>query len=529
MRNWKPGISSPVFVVLLAGVVHETSRAQVTTRISVDSAGVEGNDPSKISATYSLSGSGRYVAFFSSADNLVPADTNDRPDVFVHDRLTSVTSRVSVSSSGEGGNDSSGSPSISADGRFVAFDSTSDNFVSHDSNDAGDVFLHDRQLGVTTRVSVQSNGAQVQDSSWGPIISGDGNTVVFCSLSSEFDPKDTNGQIDVFAHDRRTGVTSRISVATSGAEANRQSFAAAISHDGRFVSFTSLADNLDPADTNGFFDAFLRDRRAGTTVRVGLDSHGAEATAGSSAGGISDDGRYACFASSSPMVPSDGNGEADIFVRDLQTGLTTRVSVDSSGSESDGDSSFPKLSPDGRFVSFSSWATNLVRDDRNGEQDAFVHDRETAVTWRVSVSSSGLQGNGSAWSTAISDDGRLVVFDSSASNIVDGDTNRSVDTFVHGRPLTLDVSPPVVTEGGSVLISTFTGRAHAPALLVAVAVNDAPTFLPIRVGVFDATGDWALNHAVPNGLAGIRVTLQAFGVEPSGSADSSNPLTVRVE
>ena len=230
---------------------------QGTERVSVDSAGNQGNGAS---AFPSISPDGRFVAFRSDASNLVPGDTNGIGDVFVHDRQTGATQRVSVSSSGTqaAGLNSAGA-SISADGRLVAFASGASNLVSGDSNNARDIFVHDRQTGATTRVSVSSSGVQANANSFFPSLSADGRLVSFYGSSNNLVPGDTNGKSDVFLHDRQTGTTLLVSVDSAGNQGNQSSSgASSISADGRSVAFSSQASNLVSDDTNGTTDLFVR-------------------------------------------------------------------------------------------------------------------------------------------------------------------------------------------------------------------------------------------------------------------------------
>jgi Tol biopolymer transport system component len=286
---------------------------------------------------------------------------------------TPKTRRVSVSSAGAEGNNWSYYPSISADGRFVAFSSDASNLVAGDGNGTSDVFVRDRATGKTRRVSVSSAGAEGNNASYDPSISADGRFVAFHSDASNLVAGDGNGTSDVFVRDRATGKTRRVSVSSAGAEGNGDSYASSISADGRFVAFHSNASNLVAGDGNGTSDIFVHDRATGKTRRVSVSSAGAQGNGASYNPSISADGRFVAFHSNaSNLVAGDGNGTTDVFVHDRATGKTRRVSVSSAGAEGNGASYNPSISADGRFVAFESSASNLVAGDGNGTSDIFV-------------------------------------------------------------------------------------------------------------------------------------------------------------
>jgi Tol biopolymer transport system component len=402
-----------------------------TTRVSVASDGTQANGGS---FTPSISADGRYVAFASIAVNLVSGDTNGVQDIFVHDRQTGQTTRVSVASGGAQANGPSFDPSISADGRYVAFASLATNLVSGDTNDHRDIFVHDRQTGQTTRVSVASGGAQANGPSFDPSISADGRFVAFASLASNLVSGDTNNTGDIFVHDRQTGATTRVSIGPGGTQANRGSLAPSISADGRYVAFHSDATNLVSGVTNGTTHIFVHDRQTGATTRVSVASDGTEGNSVSIKPSISADGRYVAFQSiATNLVSGDTNGTQDIFVHDRQTGQTTRVSVASDGTEGNSGSNDPSISANGRYVAFQSQANNLVSEDTGFITDIFIHDRQTGVTTRVSIAFDGTEANNVSSAPSISADGRYIAFESNASNLVDGDTNGTQDIFVHDR------------------------------------------------------------------------------------------------
>jgi Tol biopolymer transport system component len=418
---------------LLATALGAPVAGQVTERVSVDSLGAQGNWDSGFP---SISADGRYVAFASGATNLVSGDTNWSADVFVRDRQSGTTERVSVDSLGAQGNGTSVAPSISADGRYVAFSSLA-SLVSGDTNFDDDVFVHDRQGGTTERVSVDSFGTQGNSDSYAPSISADGRYVAFWSRATNLVGGDTNGAYDVFIRDRQSGTTERVSIDSLGAQGNGDSRYPSISADGRYVAFHSVATNLVGGDTNGWLDVFVRDRQSGTTERVSVDSFGAQGNGESLAPSISADGRYVAFTSAaSNLVSGDTNGAPDVFVRDRQSATTERVNIDSlgaQGNDSSSESRAPSISADGRYVAFHGDATNLVSGDTNGRADVFVRDRQSGTTERVSIDSLGAQGNVGSYDPSISADGRYVAFHSVATNLVSGDTNGFVDVFVRDR------------------------------------------------------------------------------------------------
>lgn len=400
-------------------------------RVSVDSSGAQVYSDS---SSHSISADGRYVAFASGDSNLVAGDTNNFYDVFVHDTQTGSTTRVSVGSSGTEGNDESDSPSISSDGRYVAFVSWANNLVADDINIHSDIFVHDTQTGSTTRINVDSSGSEAKNGeSRQPSISADGRYVAFTSASDNLAANDTNNTYDIFVRDQQSGTTTRVSVDSSGNEANNTggSGSPSISSGGRYVAFTSRATNLVAGDTNNNQDIFAHDTQTGTTTRVNVDSSGTEGIGGDSFNpAISADGRYVAFASRAYNLVADDLGVLyDIFVHDLQTGTTTQVSVDSSGNQGNDDSLYPSISTGGRYVAYSSFADNLVADDTNGTHDVFVHDTQGGTTSRISVNASGVEGNNTSIGSTISSDGRYVAITSKADNLVAGDTNGNYDVF----------------------------------------------------------------------------------------------------
>jgi len=422
------------------------SAGQLTERVSLHSSGAQANYPSE---TAVVSASGRYVAFTSGASNLVAGDTNGDTDVFVHDRQTGTTERVSVSSAGAQGNFQSIGHSISADGRYVAFASFATNLVANDTNGMADVFVRDRQNGTTERISVSSTGVEGNQPSDSPSLSADGRYVAFTSGATNFASGTTSLLRDVFVRDRQTGTTEWVSPDPQGEEVDVdcRTWDGAISDDGRYVAFTSDSPDLVAGDTNFARDVFVRDRQSGTTERASVASGGLQGNSHSQLAAISADGRCVAFESlASNLVSGDTNNAVDIFVHDRESGTTERVSVSSAGAQVSSDSFSASISADGRRVAFASTAFNLVEGDTNGTHDLFVRDRQAGTTERVNVSSAGEEANDSSNFGSISADGAHVGFATRASNLVSHDTNFWSDVFV--RDLCVDATAAAFAGDG---------------------------------------------------------------------------------
>lgn len=400
----------------------------------------------------SLSADGQVVVF-ESGNELVPSDTNVFRDVYVFDRPTQTFSRASVADKSLGGgqaNTNSGGPEISANSRYVAFNSGASNLVANDTNqciqegktyNCNDVFVHDRFSGSTEIISVASDGSHGNGDSFMAKFSADGRYVAFVSSASNLVANDSNGLDDVFVHDRKTGKTRRISIAGDGSQSNGGSGAPAISADGGTVAFMSTATNLATGAERcqgEFFSpcykVFVHELASGKTSMVNLATDGTVANGGSQYPSISANGRYVAFSSlADNLVAGDTNlcensffeGESceDVFVHDRLTGQTTLVSKSSQGELSgfNANSSAAKISADGRYVVFDSSADNFVKGDKyKCEEDAgsnryscwdvFVHDRYTAKTSMVSLADGGQKLKSHSALRGISADARHVLF-----------------------------------------------------------------------------------------------------------------------
>ena len=416
-------------VALLAAAA--PAHAATTELVSVNTAGQEGNgnsfDPS-------LSGDGHYVAFESIATNLANGVGSDH--VFVRDRVAHTTTAVDVSTSGQLASSFSFDALISRDGSHVAFFSNAANLVAGDTNGKGDVFERDLKTGTTVRVSVKSNGKEPHNSdSFPDAISANGRYVAFETRAPNLTGV-RHGPNTIFVHNLATGNTLLISKGLGGQPANGGSFQAAMSGDGRFVVYGSDATNI-VAGNNGKGGVFLWDRHSGQTVRVDVSTSGQQADDAGFRPFVSDDGNVVAFGSEATnLVSGVTDGATLVYVRDLKAGTTTLVSRAVGGGEPNDDVYLYGLSSDGRYVLMQSAATNMVAGDTNGGADDFVYDRQTGTMTRVDVTASGGQANkgdsdiAGVNGTAISADGGTVAFSSESTNLVQGDTNGAIDVFV---------------------------------------------------------------------------------------------------
>src|SRR5215207_2130807 len=419
-----------VFVAMALLCVLATSSAAATGTITLVSVGDSG-----------VQGSGS------------ESDINGFTDIFVRDRDADAdgvfdevgavsTERVSVDDNGNQANGHSNDPSISSDGRYVAFISEASDLVANDTNGLKDVFVHDLQAGTTQAVSVNSSGALANGESYDTDISDNGR-VAFVSEASDLVAGDTNEWWDYFVRDLQSGTTERVNVDESGNQVGHGVgviLAISISANGRYVAFTTSAPYLDPDDPGDHWDGFVRDLdpvegQTQTIWRVAYDASGAPR--------ISDDGRVVFTSYATKLVANDTNGFYDIFVRDLPAGTIDRVSVDRDEKQANGRSLWaPSISSDGRYVAFVSEATNLVAGDTNGYRDVFVRDLQAGTTEQVSMGRCATQANGGSFvDPSISSHGRFVAFSSGASNLVADDTNMGGDVFVRDRLTESDTLP----------------------------------------------------------------------------------------
>jgi hypothetical protein len=452
------------------------SRPNGTTvlRSNTNDSALQGFSRSDASPT-TISADGRMTAFISEADDLSPDDNNTLTNVFVRDAQTDTTTLVSRASgpNGVAGDGASGPglsgagvalasaggipltpAAISANGLVVAFTSAADNLVPGDSNNHGDVFVRNLLTDTTTLVSVKSDGTQVNQDSFSPALSADGNRVAFVSRG-ELDPGDPDTDPDVYVRDIAAGTTTLISRASgaSGVDVNAAAEGPAISGDGNRVAFVTAGDNLiaPGLDTNATDDVYIRDIAHDATGIVSARSGTAVAGDFSSDGpSVNQDGSVVAFTSNADnIVPGDGNSRADVYIRTLGTGVTTLVSrVPGAPVSGNNGSRSASISADGTRVAFSTDATDLFPGDTDQLPDVLVRDLTAGTTTLVGRAdgASGAEPDARTGNPAISANGHCVEFDSTADNLAPGQPPGTDFLHVFLRAIDADcaVAPPVV-------------------------------------------------------------------------------------
>ena len=460
-----------------------------TQRVSVATGGDEVGHGGLPAATCCsvISADGAHVAFMSGHTALVADDTNMTLDVFVHHSATGVTERASVAADGSELLGESYSASISGSGRFVAFESNATTVVPGDENFSNDIFVRDLVADTTERASVTPGGGWSSGYASYPDISADGRHVAFQSSGADLVPGDTNALQDVFVHDRDTGSTVRISVASGGTQATGgASGDAAISADGRFVAFESTATNLSADDTNAASDVFVHDMRTGTTERVSVSTAGVGANDRALDPSISADGSRIAFHSvAGNLVPADANTATDVFVRDRVARTTERASLSAAGEEHPGPSIDPAISGDGRYVAFYVVGCPLIPGDGclsapvgddNATVNVYLRDLASGSVERVSAAHDGAKPDSWSYDPTMSFDGRHVAFYSFASNIIPGDGNAVADVFVRDRgPAGGVASLDAERVGGQVNVSGWARFSSTPVTSGTDPGNDATT------------------------------------------------------
>jgi Tol biopolymer transport system component len=421
-------------VLFVAALVPGGVAFAATAETSLVSVTVDGTPAAGTSGRPSISADGRFVAFASTAPDLVRGDNNGVQDVFVRDRQTGVTTRVSVNSAGVEANGPSGNPSISADGRYVVFESRATNLITKNPGKFQNIYDHDLVTGKTQRVNYPDSGFYQPDGdSSDPVISADGQHVAFDSLATNIGVFDTNGVSDVFEWGRDAPTLQRlISHDRWNDVADGASWGPSISADGWQVAFTSDADNLDlRVDSNNTSDVFVSDYGQVLLVSRGFDGKLGNNTSRNAS--ISADGKHIVFESyASNLVPNDTNFRNDLFTAQIEYWETiSRVNVDPTGAAAGGNlGPRSSISADGRYVAFSSGQDGLAANDNNGTWDVLVRDTVAGTTSLASAAGSGTPGDNFSDEPSISSDGRHVAFKSQATNFVPGVPLSSANTYV---------------------------------------------------------------------------------------------------
>ncbi len=499
------------------------------------SAGFGNTRPNNASSTPALSADGRYLAFVSNATNLV-AGGSASGGIFRRDNATGTVIQVTPPLVG------GITPSISDDGQRIAFATRSDLLAGGDTNNQTDVYVIDLPSGTATLISGNAAGVPGRFGGTNPQISGDGRYVVFRSASDDLLPTgvDTNNRSDIFVKTVQTGAITRVSVSSAGVQGNFNSTLPGINRDGRFIFFSSSANQLVTGDTNNRQDVFRHDRDPdgngifdegnGVTIRVSVGSGGTEANGTSSSGAITADGQRLVFSTIATNLPG---GIPGLYLRDIAAGTTTRIDIPGSAGVS-----LNGLSADGRYLIVSSSDSSLVIADLNRGQDAFVKDLQTGAITLVSAAGPGTPTLGvdldapSIDTPVISDDGRYLAFGSSAVNLsttssplngvylafnhTDSDGDRLVDhaEFLAGTdPARRD------TDGDGAYDGAETAWGLNPLDPASTAPTISPAFFSDLEGVdsggLTGTGSWA--HGTPTfGPAAANSGTQLWGTNLTG-------------
>jgi Tol biopolymer transport system component len=532
-----------LFALLLCPLQIVPHPPNVITMVSVSSADLPSNG---ISTNSAISDDGRWIAFQSVATDLFSGDTNATTDVFLHDRVTGTTTLMSTSSAGTKLAKGGTGVVLSGDGKKLGFMSESALLVPNDTNGNFDVFIKDVQSGQVLLVSATPGGTPGNDQS-GPLwLNEDGNIATFMSRANDLVAGDSNGTSDIFVRDMAAGVTERISVATDGTQADAGSLDPMSTPDGRFVVFTSKADNLAPGDTNGQNDVYVRDRLLGTTELMSCAPDGTVGDNDSSFPAISADGRWVGFQSrASNLVPGDTDVLMDVFVKDRLTGAVEMISVTIDGTVQEGGSDSPDLSSDGRFVVFGSQADNLIPygpTPHHEDHEIFLRDRLMGTTRQISLTPDGHQANLGSINPQMNDAASVIAFETYATDIVAGyvDANDVTDivaadldpwTALHGGLAGTNGIPGLVGQGlldglSDSQLQLSHAAPFAPALLLISASSTPHAFkggtlvaLPFIDEVplvTDALGAVTLDVPWPTGIpSGTTLWFQAPVLDPA--------------
>ena len=472
----------------------------------------------------SLSANGRYVVFTSMASNLVAGVSGMH--VYRHDRTTGATVVVSVAKNGSPSAVGGFAPSISADGRYVAFASNGNDFVDGDTNGLVDIFLRDMNSGTTAIVSADQTGAPANLGASANNVAGkreisdDGRYVAFASSATNLVATPNNSKQQIYVKDMATGVVTRASVDATGAAGNDTSSAAALSGNGHVVAFVSLASNFSPLATSRVGQIFVRDLALGTTTLESLSTTGTVVAGKASvAPAISRDGLRVAFETTAQLDSRDkdgllgGNTGWDVYLRDRAAATTVFASYTNT-TASGTDSRAPSISADGRWVAFHSMDDKFVGGDLNATFDVILFDRLTGSYSLASVNDAGQQANSASSGSSVSSDGLLAMFGSSASNLVPTPSSSGMQLYVHDMRTN---EAPVVTAGpdanlneGVALsrVASFTDQDASTSWTATVSYGDGSPAAPLALA---ANKTFTLEHLFKPGTYVVSVAVTDDG------------------
>jgi len=514
----------------------------VMERVDANDTGVVATLPSRGA---SISADGRFAVFSTFSDNLIPGDTNLIEDVYMRDLRTGKVMRVSVPPAGGQISMAATNPQISGDGRLVAFECADPTLVPGDANGVVDVFICDTTDGSMIRESVTSGGGEVSGISCEPGLSADGLWLAFASDAASLwtvGPHHVTGGRHIYLRDRANNRTWRASLGQPGMQHDVQAGHPVVSMHGRFVAFEARDLTTEIGMPAGSSQLYLFDRTTDSVTLVSRDDFGVPANADCTEAAISDNGRFVAYASlADNLVAGDTNGAMDVFIFDRIKQITRRLSVDSLGNQANAMSYRPSLSETGRFVSFTSLATNLSGLTFGGGRAVFVRDNDLGVVQLASINSDAIAANNVSMTSngnTLSADGRFVVFDSLASNLVPGTFQFGMSTYRLDRRSfgpRLEWSPPT---GDQRVNFMATGVTPLSPLVIAIgSQGQGPTpsafglidvSLPVRffVAYSDGQGRASFDTFLPPITSG--KVLCAQGLDVFGESHT-NPLAALVQ
>ncbi|PCJ54153.1 MAG: hypothetical protein COA70_05830 [Planctomycetota bacterium] len=532
------------YLLILLSLLTSPIFAQGSTKqVSIATDGTPGGGSSTQPV---ISSDGNHIAFTSTGVDLdnTRVDLNGQSDVFIRHLETGITESISINMSGQFAFGTSSAPAISADGTWVAYESSAEDLVASDSNGKRDIFIHNLGSGLTEIVSVTSTGVQGNATSFNASVSGDGRFVAFQSWSSNLVINDTNNWQDVFLHDRQLGTTICMSVDSSGLPGDGFSTNPIISGDGDFIAFVSSSSNLVPGDTNGTIDTFVFERSSGNLELISKSTSGILGNQGGGLASITADGRFVAFQSwSTNFITNDTNFSSDVFLHDRLLGTTDILSLSSTGELGNSHSSNPSISANGNSISFRSFASNLIPGDFNLTHDIFMRNHLAATTSMVSVDSYGRPGLAAGHPlghelSSISADGNWIAFSSEFPFVYADYSNpdiyvRSLTT--HENVIVLS-GPATVTAGTSVTFTWADGPRNEVFAFLSSFSNSGSLLRghafdiggPVSIqllGTHDMNGLGTLTGVIPSSFAGSTMYLEV-GATSDGNVHDSNMVVL---